>query len=377
VRLSSDSLIVTQMICSFEIELFDGAGDRSIKLLDGREGAMSEEVTLEISPRAFDVIELGSIFREPLGGEPGALVEGRAAELAGVNRPVVEHEMDGFLQFSRPRPVEPIELLQQGDEIRAALGRAPMHDQATAGMVERSQKRQLSRLPGCRHAQVGAALGPGMRQIGMGQRFGLVLRQQHDIAGLGLQLQDFEAEAEAVDGVGVLSSEQAMTRATPAIAVFFSVLLSCDFEIETSAWRAISTCSRGSVQFARSATGAVNKAAATLSAASLFTAARPSRSPARKPSTPSSANQLRQRRTLSGVTPNAREICPLVQPFSDSTIARARSASSRRSDRDSSRSDSNCAAVATTRGCPAMTYHTSCSTVQPAYYMWHIQGNPA
>jgi hypothetical protein len=85
-------------------------------------------------------------------------------------------------------------------------------------------------------------------------------------------------------------------------------LLSCDFEIETSAWRSISACSRGNVQFGRSATGSVKSDATTLAAASLFAASRPVRSLARKPSTPAWANQLRHRRTLSGVTPKARAI---------------------------------------------------------------------
>jgi hypothetical protein len=74
-------------------------------------------------------------------------------------------------------------------------------------------------------------------------------------------------------------------------------LLSCDFEIETSAWRAISACRRGNVQFVRSATGSVKSDATMLAAASLFTASRPGRSLAGKPSTPACANQLRQRRT--------------------------------------------------------------------------------
>src|SRR5713101_2760603 len=330
--LSSDSLIVTQMAGSFVIELIDGAGDSGIELIDGPEGLVSEEVALEVAPGAFDVIELRGVFRQPLDGQPGALVEGGATELAGVDRAVVEDQDDGLCGVSGPRPIEWVEVLQQGDEVGAALGWTAMHDQGAGGMVERADERQLARLPGRRDPQIGAAFGPGVRQIRMGQHLGLVLRQQHDVAGIGLLLQELEPEPGAVDGIRLLPAEQAVARSAPAVAIFFSVLLSCDFEIETSACRAISACSRGNVQFARSATGAVNNDAATLAAASLFTASRPARSIARRPSIPASANQLRQRRTLSGVTPKARAICPLVQPLSDSTIARARSASSRRAD---------------------------------------------
>lgn len=282
--------------------------------------------------------------------------------------------------FSTPPglgPIERIEPLQQGDEVAAALGWTAMHNQRTGSMVERADERQLARLARGRHPQIGPTTGPRMGQIRMGQSLGLVLRQQHDIARLSLLFQELEPEPGTIDRVRILSGEQAMSRSAPSVAVFFSVLLSCDFEIDISACRAISACSRGRVQFVRSATGAANNEATTLAAASLFTALRPDRSRARSPSTPDSANQLRQRRSLSGVTPNARAICPLVHPLIDKTIARARSASSRRSDRASSCKALNWSDVETTRGCPDMPHPASRNFRSQSYGIWHGQRIPA
>jgi hypothetical protein len=339
--LSSDSLIVTQMASPFLVKASNSEDDRGIKFLDGSKGLVGEEVTLEVTPGAFDVVQFGCVFGQPFNGQPRALIEGGTAQLADVDRSIVENQDDRFSRLSRSRPVQRIEAFQQADEVSAALGAAAMDSQPAGGMIERPEQCQLSRLTRGRHAQIRAPLGPGMGEIGMGERFGFIRRQQHDIACFRLLFQQLEPQSGSVNGVGILSSVQAVAGAAPSVAVFFSALLSCDFEIEKSLCRAISACKRGNVQFGRSATGALSTAAATTAAASLFTASRPGCSPARRASTPPAANQLRHRRTLSGVTPKARAICPLVHPFTDSTIARARSASSRRSDRASSRNASS------------------------------------
>ena len=61
------------MAVSFEIEVVDGCSDGAVELFDRFEGAMSKEVAFEIAPGAFEVVQLGSIFRQPLDGQPGAL----------------------------------------------------------------------------------------------------------------------------------------------------------------------------------------------------------------------------------------------------------------------------------------------------------------
>jgi hypothetical protein len=61
-----------------------------------------------------------------------------------------------------------------------------------------------------------------VRQIRMGQRLGLVLRQQDDVARFSLLLQEFEPEPGTIDGIGILSGEQAVSRPTPSITVFLA-----------------------------------------------------------------------------------------------------------------------------------------------------------
>ena len=47
---------------------------------------------------------------------------------------------------------------------------------------------------------------PFMREIGMGERFGLVAEQKHDVARLGLSLEQRPAQAGAVHGVRILAA---------------------------------------------------------------------------------------------------------------------------------------------------------------------------
>ena len=76
-------------------------------------------------------------------------------------------------------------------------------DQFAAEPIERAHHGDLLRLPGCRHAQVGAPLGPGAGEIRMRQRLALVGEQQNDIAGLGLRLAQFEPQADTIDLVAI------------------------------------------------------------------------------------------------------------------------------------------------------------------------------
>jgi hypothetical protein len=49
-------------------------------------------MTLQIAPGEFDIIEFGSVFRQPLDREPGTGGERLAGQPAGVDRTVVEDE---------------------------------------------------------------------------------------------------------------------------------------------------------------------------------------------------------------------------------------------------------------------------------------------
>ena len=160
----------------------------------------------------------------------------------------------------------------------------------------------------------------------MGERFGFVLEQQNDVAGLRLLLRQTKAQPRAVDGNGVLPPFQRVPGPPPAEAPFFRITtLSRDLEIRRPVRASISSCNRGNVQFGRSATSSASTAETTDSAARAFTGSGPGALRARRPATPSRPNVQRQCRTLSGSTENASAIRTLDQPCSDSKIARARS----------------------------------------------------
>jgi hypothetical protein len=66
------------------------------------------------------------------------------------------------------------------------------------------------------NAQIGPFLGPDVRQVRMGERFGLVGEEQHDIARLGLGLEQLPAQARPVHRVRVLAPLQRVARTPPA-----------------------------------------------------------------------------------------------------------------------------------------------------------------
>src|SRR5512134_3955528 len=290
---------------------------------------------------------------------------------------VVDDDNDGFDRPPGARTIDLLEPRQQGDEIAAPLAAAGLDDERAGSEVESANHRHLARLAGCFDTQLGAALCPGMGEIRMGKRFRFVLEQEHDVIGLRLLLQETKTQSGAIDGIGVLPPLQSVPWPPPAEAPFLRITtLSRDFEIRSPVRVSISSCSRGSVQFGRSATGPDSTAATTGSAARAFTGSGPGALRARRPETPSRPNVQRQWRTLSGSTVNASAIRTLDQPCSDNRIARARFASCRSDEPASPRNSRHCSAVATTRGRPAMTTPKSSGSHAGFCHMWTVQGNP-
>ena len=123
----------------------------------------------------------------------------------------------------------------------------------------------------------------------------------------------------------------------------------------TPVCRSTSARSRSKVQLVRFSMGWRNNAPATAKARSPLAPDGPGARVDRSASTPRSLNHPRQCRTASGVTPNASATSKLVQPCNVSRIARARSASPRTSERDSTRNPASCSALATNGDRPAMT----------------------
>src|ERR1700736_3842577 len=103
---------------------------------------------LKIAPDRLDFIEFGGVFRQPLDGEPMcAGGQGGERAFAGVDRTIVLDQHDRLGLSPGLRSKETVELLQMGDEIAAALGRAGMDDELARDGIERPQHRDLLGLP--------------------------------------------------------------------------------------------------------------------------------------------------------------------------------------------------------------------------------------
>src|SRR3954453_15775615 len=249
----------------------------------------------------------------------------------------------------------PVDRLQERDEVRASFGPAGAHDELAPRPVQHPEHGHFGALARGRNAQVGPFLGPDMRQIGMGEGFGLVAEQEHDVARLGLCLEQLSAQARPVHGIRILAALQRVAGSPPAEAPFFlSTTDSREREMRTPERVSISSAKRGSVQFGRSATGPDRTSSATASARSALTGAGPGAIDVFRASSPPVMKALRQKRTVSSRTPKAWAICPLVQPDRVSQIARARPASPRSREWLRAPCSDLCSASALTGDLPAM-----------------------
>src|SRR3954452_4584852 len=118
------------MAVSFGVELDDGLLDGAIEVISTGEDLMGEVMPLQVAPDPFNILELRGEFRQPLDPEPvSPQGERRAACFAGVDRTVVENEHERLERDPELGAIAPIDLLQESDEVRAALGSAGAHDQ--------------------------------------------------------------------------------------------------------------------------------------------------------------------------------------------------------------------------------------------------------
>src|SRR4051794_38207142 len=319
------------MVVSFGVELHDGLMDGAIEVFRSPERLMGEVMPLQVAPDRFDVVELGSIFRKPFDGEPvRALGERGAGRLAGVDRAVVEDEHERLDGNPELGTIAAIDLLQESDEVRASFGPAGVNDELAPGPVEHPEHRLFGALARRWNAQIGPSFGPHMRQVRMGERFGLVAEEQHDVTRLGLGFEQLPAQAPPVHRVRVLASLQRVARTTPAESPLWRSPTTCrEQEMRTPARGSIASTNRGSVQFGRSATGPARTPSATARARSALTGGGPGATDFFRASMPPVMKVLRQNRTVSSRTPKASAIWLLVQPNRVSKIARARSASPR------------------------------------------------
>ena len=109
------------------VEINDGVMDGLVEGLDVREGLVGEVMGLKIAPDRLDFIEFGGVFRQRLDGEPVCARGGQGGERARLPvwiGPLSSTSTTGRHGEFGLRSKETVELLQMGDEIVAALGRA-------------------------------------------------------------------------------------------------------------------------------------------------------------------------------------------------------------------------------------------------------------
>src|SRR5271157_4608282 len=355
IGLSRDSRFGQRNGHSLLVEVVDGGVDGLVEGVDIGEGLMGEVMRLGVAPDDFDVIELWSVFGQPLDGEPvrpGS--EGRERELADVDRPIVLDQHDRLDGLAGLGAVEVVELFEMGHEVGAALGGAGVDNELARDVIARAQHRDLLGLSRRGHAQVGAGLGPGARQIGMRQRLAFVAVEQHDVAGFGLTLAQLQTQADPIHFAGGLPSLQRVPRAPPAELFFRRALDSCERLMRTPSRASISARKRAIVQLGLSATGASSNGVATRNAVSLFTGGGPGAMLAFRAPAPPLPKSLRHSRTVSSRTPNASAIRGLVQPARVNSTARALSASPRSRDSARLRNATLCSSLAANKDLPAM-----------------------
>jgi CheY-like chemotaxis protein len=355
-RLSSHLLVVPRMAVSFGVERDDGLMDRAVEVIRAGEGLVSQVMPLQVAPDPFDVVQLRSVFRQPLDREPvSALGEGGTGGFAGVDRAVIQDEHDRLDRNPDLWPIAAIDFLQESDEVQTPLGPAGVNNEVATGPVKHPEHRHFRALAWRWNAQVGPFLGPDLRQIGMGEDFGLVPEQKHDVARLRLGFEQLSAQARTVHRVRILAAFQRVAGPSPTERPLWrSTTDSREEEMRTPERFSISSARRGSVQFGRSATGPDRTSSATAKAHSALTGAGPGATDFFSTSMPPVMKALRQNRTVSSRTPKASAICPLVQPERVSKIARARSASPRSRERLSAIRARLCSSVAATGDLPAM-----------------------
>jgi hypothetical protein len=213
------------------VELLDGGVDGAGEVGCVLEGAVGQVVPLEVAPGALDVVQFRGIPWQPLHRDPGPLGQRRPAGLAGVYGAVVQHEHHGRAVAAGLRAVSPVQAAKQADEVGAHLDGRGADDQFARGRVERARDGHLARLARRLHPQLGAALGPGMGEVGVRQRLALVGIQQNHVARGSLRLAQRQAHAHAVHRVTVLPPGQRVPGPAPTEPPFLSSALSSTLAI--------------------------------------------------------------------------------------------------------------------------------------------------
>jgi len=195
------------------VETGDGVRDGAGESVGIDEGSVGELMLLEVAPASLDVVQFGSVFRQPFEGEPGALGERLCGQLAGVDRPVVENCDQGPGSFGGA--VGGAELVEQGDKVGGTLGGAGMHEKLTAHRIKGAEHRPLFRLAGRLDAQIRSAPGPAARQIRVRERLGFIEEHQVDRLCCRLGFQIGKALTAGLDRGYILAPFEGVPRPPP------------------------------------------------------------------------------------------------------------------------------------------------------------------
>src|SRR4051812_30141047 len=137
------------MAMALRVELGDCVLDSAVEVIGTVERLMCEVMPLQVAPEGLDVVQLRGILRQPLDREPvGALGEGGAGRLAGVDRAVIQDEHERLGRNPELGTIAPIDLLQESDEVRASFGPAGAHDELATRPVEPPSIATLALWPG-------------------------------------------------------------------------------------------------------------------------------------------------------------------------------------------------------------------------------------
>ena len=189
--------------------------DGLVEGVDVCEGLVGEVIGVKIAPDRLDFIEFGGVVRQPLDGEPVcAGGQGGERAFAGVDRTIVLDQHDRLGLSPGLRSKETVELLQEGDEIAAALGRAGMDHELAGDVIERPQHRDLLGLP--RRPPARPRLRAGAGEIGMRQRLALIAVEKNNVARFGLLFAQLQAQPSA-------SPPQRLRAGPPCAAPFETV----------------------------------------------------------------------------------------------------------------------------------------------------------
>jgi len=163
-----------------------------------------------------------------------------------VDRPIVENRDQGPGAFGGA--VDSAELVEQGDKVGGALGRAGVHEKAPVYRIEGAEHGLFLRLAGRLDAQLGPASGPAARQIRMRERLRLVEEYQIDRARRGFGFQLGKALAARLNRRALLPSFEGVARPSPGKPLWRSWCASHRGEIAGPPRRAISARRRINVQ---------------------------------------------------------------------------------------------------------------------------------